>query len=231
VSVCVVQRPRLSIVRHIGVPSVSRVSAVLKTCSHKICDEIGTIKCGVNVVVHDGENLIVGIIGLGKHFGSIGTCSGHCEQTDTCVIATARRELYEEFKISLSDDEFEKHIERIVRIDSAMTILFNFRGLDFATCQTDVRCGHAHAREILHLETGEQCALCSKKPNETFAETFAATNGEMSDLMIINIKDIYTFENFQAYGRIAIVSMMPLINITPPMSPFHTHSHNVVKVW
>lgn len=66
-------------------------------CEHKICQNIRDKMrpSNISVVVRDACDIIVGQIGLGRDYGLLGTCSGHCEKDDTCWLSTALRELGE----------------------------------------------------------------------------------------------------------------------------------------
>ena len=205
-------------------------------CSHEICQRIRTehnmFPSNVSVVVHDGNNVIVCQYGLGRHYGLFGTCSGHYETEDTCWISTAKRELEEEYKISITDEHFVSRIDSVVLIANHPTILFNFHGFDLHALRDEVFADHLYARNVFGLQTAEQCRYCRKTPDETPEQSIIASNGEMSDLVIVNIFDIY-YVNFQDSSRNAINYAFASSGLPVPRRPIHLKGYGgrTHKIW
>lgn len=156
------------------------------SCGHAICSSfvaIGqNIEKGVSVVVHDGSNIIVGKVGLGWKFGSLTTCSGKFDKEhDTCCIATAIRELEEEFKIKATTARFES----AALVSGAIVLLFNCHGHDLAKMQSDVALDHQMARRVINLTDDDACRKLKWQPDEPLAVSKAAAEGEMQSLISI----------------------------------------------
>jgi 8-oxo-dGTP pyrophosphatase MutT (NUDIX family) len=212
------------------------VKPVWGQCSHEICRHIrekrGMLPSNVSIVVHDGNSVIACVYGLGHNYGLFGTCSGHYENGDTCWISTAQRELEEEYKISITPEHFESRIETIVLISNHPTILFNFRGFDLHALRDEVFADHLYARNVLGLRTIYQCRHCRKTKDETPEQSRIASNGEMSDLVMINIFDIYYLE-FNDCSRNAIHYAFTGSGLQVPYRPRHLrkYDYSTVRIW
>lgn len=166
----------------------------IPTCKHAQCKALMDHNCelkGVSLFVRDNDSFINGVVGLGKKFNQIVPCGGKHESCDKCWIATARRELAEEFKIDLSEDVFETRIDCVATIDKSVVILINVHGLcDFAMCKLLVEASYKIARTEFGLTTDEECKTLTKSPNETPEMSAIAANGEMKTLINVNPKYI-----------------------------------------
>lgn len=77
-------------------------------CSHRICqgDPKGVAAC---IVDPDQRKVLLGLERFGKYRGKFNICAGSLEPEDEgCAVKAAKRELREEFKLSL-DKDFDRY--------------------------------------------------------------------------------------------------------------------------
>ena len=80
------------------------------SCHHRLCRDVHGSTKGVAVCVVNNEqnHILLGLERFGRYRGKFNVCSGGMEEEDrNCVIETARRELHEEFKITVPLDFWE----------------------------------------------------------------------------------------------------------------------------
>lgn len=165
------------------------------TCKHHICDALWesghSYKRGVSIVVHDGDNIIIGETGLGRMYGKYTTCAGKHSADDGCCMETAVRELREEFKITETyDQHHHSRFEACATIGEHIVMLFNCTGLDYGMMKAKVRSDYQRALSVVGIYTVEECKnlrYCRNEPREV---TEATTNGELKDIYYIPYGDL-----------------------------------------
>lgn len=161
-------------------------SPVLPACKHKICLNLALsgakLKTGVSTVVHSGNTIILGKVGLGWKYGSLAVCSGKFDsENDNCWLETAIRELREEFKITAAVGRFEC----AALVNGAIVLLYNCLGYNLAEMRGNVMAAHQKARDIIKLPNDDACRRLKYHEGEPREVSLAAANGEMQTLVCI----------------------------------------------
>ena len=107
-------------VKHIGGPAkIKHKGGVAKphphataSCGHRTCDRLRLLGAarGVGVFLYNQSKacVLMGLERFGQYAGHLNLCGGRMDPQDRgCYINAAIRELREEFKVSLSYDDFE----------------------------------------------------------------------------------------------------------------------------
>ena len=93
------------------------------TCNHKICQDAimhyGDKNFGVGTAIVDGKKVLVGLETRGKKRNKINICTGTRENKDkNCILATAIRELKEEYMLEFDIQDFIDHIKHVFYDDN-----------------------------------------------------------------------------------------------------------------
>jgi len=111
-----------------------------KMCNHQICKHFVESGIGKGIAIlpllyysSKTNKFWAGLLGkekYGKYAGQMNLCAGKMEKEDSnCWLATASRELYEEFKIHLSISQFQGIFTKWILIGRTPVFFGEFKGL------------------------------------------------------------------------------------------------------
>jgi hypothetical protein len=113
------------------------------TCGHAICHDYYCrgMALGITILVVQDNHFIFGIEadGTKDRKNKMSMCMGHRNDGETCWLQTAVRELYEEFHISMSIQEFQlRMIIEFIHQRTVGTFVIDASGIDFQKINNSV---------------------------------------------------------------------------------------------